>query len=404
MVIILAWRNIWRNKGRSLVVMSSIVVGIWALIFGHGFMNGFIVGYMAEIINHDVSNLQIHNHGFKNDYDVTLYLKNGNEKALEIANWNGVKAVATRALVNGMIASPRKAAGVHIRGIDVLKESHVTGLDSLISEGSFFQNIDRNPIVIGNKLAEELKVKVRSKVVLTFNDSSGTISAAAFRVDGIITSSSLNISKEYAFVRQEDLTRILGLEGQIHEIAILSDPHFDESQILTQYQTKYPDDLIETWKQIAPELALMQEMYGSMLYVLMVIIMLALVFGIVNTMLMAVLERTKELGMLMAVGMSKIRVYLLVMLETLFLGIISAPFGLLLGFSTITHYTNNGVDLSEYSEGLAAYGYSSILYPYVESEAYSTIVIAVIITAIIGAIYPAWKAIKLRPVEALRTL
>ncbi len=404
MVIVLAWRNIWRNKGRSLVVMGSIVVGIWALIFANGFMNGFMIGYMAEIINHDVSNLQIHNPDFKTDFDVTFSLKNGKEKALEIENWNGIKAVTTRTLVNGMIASPRKAAGVQIRGIDVAKESQVTRLDSLISEGSFFQNIDRNPIVIGNKLAEELKVKVRSKVVLTFNDSSGTISSAAFRVDGIVKSSSLNISKEYAFIRQDDLTRILGMKGQIHEIAILTDPHFDESLIVTNYQNKYPDDLIETWKEIAPELALMQEMYGSMLYVLIIIIMLALVFGIVNTMLMAVLERTKELGMLMAVGMSKIRVYFLVMLETIFLGILSAPFGLLLGYSTITHYANNGVDLSQYSEGLASFGYSSILYPYVESQAYYTIVIAVVVTAIIGAIYPAWKAIKLRPVEALHSL
>lgn len=404
MVIVLAWRNIWRNKGRSLVVMGSIVVGIWALIFANGFMNGFMIGYMTEIINHDVSNLQIHNPDFKTDFDVTFSLKNGKEKALEIENWNGIKAVTTRTLVNGMIASPRKAAGVQIRGIDVAKESQVTRLDSLISEGSFFQNIDRNPIVIGNKLAEELKVKVRSKVVLTFNDSSGTISSAAFRVDGIVKSSSLNISKEYAFIRQDDLTRILGMKGQIHEIAILTDPHFDESLIVTNYQNKYPDDLIETWKEIAPELALMQEMYGSMLYVLIIIIMLALVFGIVNTMLMAVLERTKELGMLMAVGMSKIRVYFLVMLETIFLGILSAPFGLLLGYSTITHYANNGVDLSQYSEGLASFGYSSILYPYVESQAYYTIVIAVVVTAIIGAIYPAWKAIKLRPVEALHSL
>jgi ABC-type antimicrobial peptide transport system permease subunit len=190
----------------------------------------------------------------------------------------------------------------------------------------------------------------------------------------------------------------------VHEIAVVTDPLVDEATIVEKYDATLNSDLAETWKEIAPELALLQEMYGSMLYVLLVIIMLALVFGIVNTMLMAVLERFKELGMLMAVGMTKLRVFSMVLLETLYLGVIGAPFGLLAGWLTISYYTNVGVDLSNYSEGLEAFGYSSILYPYVEGSAYITVTIGVIITAFIGAIYPAWKAIKLNPVEALHKI
>ena len=136
----------------------------------------------------------------------------------------------------------------------------------------------------------------------------------------------------------------------------------------------------------------------------MAIIMVALVFGIVNTMLMAVLERFRELGMLMAVGMTKIRVFLMVMLETLYLGIVGAPFGLLFGWLTIGYYASVGVDMSNYSEGLESFGYSSILYPYVQGSVYPQIVIAVLVTAFIGAIYPAWKAVKLKPVEALHSI
>ena len=404
MILKIAWKNVWRSRGRSLVVIGAIVVGIWALLFGTGFMNGFMVSYMADIINHDVSNLQIHNPEFKNDYDINFYIPDGMKKAEEVRNWQGVRGATTRIIVNGMVASSRKAAGVQIRGVDVQNEAIVTRLDSLISEGAYFEGIKKNPIIIGEKIAEELKVKIRSKVVLTFNDGNGDITAGAFRVVGIVKSSSIKINGQYAFVRQEDLFKILANGNHIHEIAMVTDSQIDEESIVNKYNEKYPVDLAESWRKIAPELAFMQEMYSQMLYILLVIIMTALVFGIVNTMLMAVLERMRELGMLMAIGMTKLRVFLMVLVETIYLSIVGAPVGLFVGWITIRYYQNVGVDLTNYSEGLEAFGYSSILYPYLEVNAYIVVTIGVAVTAFIGAIYPAWKAVKLNPVEALHKI
>jgi len=400
----IAWRNVWRNYGRSLVVIGSFVVGIWALLFGTGFMNGFMVSYSANIIENDISNIQIHNPEFKKDLDIKYPLNNGHEKALETRQWEGVKALTTRSIVTGMIASPQKANGVQIRGIEIDNEALVTNLDSLISEGKYFNGEKRNTIIIGSKMAENLKVKVRSKVVLTFNNIDGDITAGAFRVIGIVKSSSLNINQLYAYVKQNDLNKLLGIGDEIHEIAIVTKPQVDESSIIDKYNLNFDGDLAESWREISPELAFMEEMYGSMLYVLMAIIMTALIFGIVNTMLMAVLERTRELGVLMAVGMNRGRIYLMIMLETIYLGLVGAPLGLLVGWLSILYYQNTGVDLTNYSEGLEAFGYSSILYPYVDSDTYMIITIGVIITAIIGALYPAWKATRLNPVEAIHTI
>jgi putative ABC transport system permease protein len=404
MILKIAWKNVWRSRGRSMVVMGAIVVGIWALLFGTGFMNGFMVSYMADIINHDVSNIQVHHPEFKTDYDIKFYIPDGEKKAQELRTWQGVRGATTRTIVNGMIASSRKASGTQIRGIDVQNEAIVTQLDSLISEGKYFEGIKRNPIVIGEKLAEELKVKVRSKVVLTFNDGNGDITAAAFRVVGIAKSSSLKINGQYAFVRQMDLLKILANGNHVHELAIVTDSQIDEELLVAKYNKKYGGDIAESWRIVAPEVALMQEMYSQMLYILLVIIMLALVFGIVNTMLMAVLERMRELGMLMAIGMNKLRVFLMVMVETIYLSIVGAPIGLLVGWLTILYFQNTGVDLSNYSEGLESFGYSSILYPYLEPDAYIIVTVGVVVTAFVGAIYPAWKAVKLNPVEALHKI
>jgi ABC-type antimicrobial peptide transport system permease subunit len=132
--------------------------------------------------------------------------------------------------------------------------------------------------------------------------------------------------------------------------------------------------------------------------------MIALIFGIINTMLMAVLERYRELGMLMAIGMNKWRVYMMIVIETIFLSLVGGPLGILLGMLTMNWLGIQGIDLSAYSEGLREYGYSNILYPYIENSTYIYVTIGVIITALLGALYPAYKAIKLNPTEALHTV
>jgi len=401
MILKIAWKNVWRSRGRSAVVMGSIVVGIWALIFGTGFMNGFMESYMADVINHDVSNFQIHNPQFKKDYDVKLFIPDGEQKAEEIRTWPGVKVTTSRAILNGMISSSRKGSGIQIRGIDPKEEAEVTRLDSLIIEGTYFEGMSRNPIVIGEKLAEELKIKLKSKVVLTFNDAKGNLTAAAYRVVGIVKSSSVKINSQYAYVRKQDLFKNLANGANVHEIAVVTNEQTDEEILVAKYNEKYKEDKAESWREIAPELAILQEMYSQSLYILLVIIMLALAFGIVNTMLMAVLERTRELGMLMAIGMNKVRVFFMVVVETIYLSAVGTPFGLFISWLTIKYYRNVGVDLSNYSEGLESFGYSSILYPFVTGDAYVIVSIGVVITAIVGALYPAWKAIKLNPVEAL---
>jgi ABC-type lipoprotein release transport system permease subunit len=386
------------------VVIGSIVVGVWAILAGTAFMNGFMVSYSADMIEHDISNIQIHNPDFKTDFDINYFINNSEEKVEEISNWEGVLGATSRIISNGMISSPQKAGGVQIRGIDPEKEAIVTGLDSMLIEGAYFEGVKRNPIIIGSKMAKNLKVNVRSKVVLTFTDSNGDVTAGAFRVVGIIKSSSISINELYAFVRKDDISSLLRMNGEAHEIAVLTDKQYDENIIVSKYKEEYPNDLVETWREIAPELQFMQEMYSSMLYVLMAIIMTALVFGIVNTMLMAVLERTKELGILMAIGMNRIRVFFMIVLETIFISFIGSPVGLLVGAINIYMYSDKGVDLSNYSEGLEAFGYSSFLYPYLEPKVYIIVTIAVFITAIIASLYPAYKAIRLKPVEAIHSI
>jgi ABC-type lipoprotein release transport system permease subunit len=137
--------------------------------------------------------------------------------------------------------------------------------------------------------------------------------------------------------------------------------------------------------------------------IFMIIILAALAFGIVNTMLMVVLERTKELGMLTAIGMNKRRVFSLIMLESVFLSVVGGIAGMIIGYITIVLTSKNGINLSQYAEGFEAYGYSAHFFPQIDVKFFIIITIMIIVTGIISSIYPALKALKLNPVEAIRT-
>ncbi len=404
MLLKISWRNVWRNKSRSLIVISSIAVGVWALVAGTGFMNGFMVSYISDSITYNTSNIQVHHTKFSADKDINIFISNASEKTAHLGQIPGVTGATKRVIVNGMIASAKKASGVEIRGIDVENEQQVTHLDSALIDGAYFEGIKRNPVLIGSKLAEELNVKIRSKIVLTFSDSEGEMISGAFRVVGIIKVSAVNLNEFTAIVRDSDIQPLLGIGNNYHEIAAVTETQIDEQQIISEYESTYKEDLVQDWKEIAPELAYASDMFANMLYILMGVILTALIFGIVNTMLMAVLERIKELGMLMAVGMVKSKVFLMILVETIFLGMVGTPIGLLLGYLNVRYYQDRGVDLTEYSEGLEAFGYSSQLFPYLESSVYITVSIGVFITTIIAAAYPAYKAISLKPVEALHKI
>ncbi|MBS1544418.1 MAG: ABC transporter permease [Bacteroidetes bacterium] len=403
MLAIIAWRNVWRNRTRSGVVIGSMVVGIWALAFGGGFMQSFMIGYIRSSIQHETSNGQIHHPEFSQDQDVNYVIHDPDAILSFLKQQRQVRNICTRSIVNGMISSSRQATGIRIVGVDPAFEAAVTQLDSLVNAGEYFDHVS-HPVLIGEKLAEKLKVKVKSKVVLTFQDINGNITAGQFRVAGILHAASLVINESSAFVVRESLNRLLGIPDAVHEIAFTTIDGTDDKAFASQISKAFPDEKAEYWGDLSPTLVFMQQWMGVTLRILIVIIMMALAFGIVNTMLMAVLERMRELGVLMALGMKRSRVFFMIMYETIFLSTVGGPLGLLAGSATVSYLGEKGIDLSNYSEGLEAIGYENILYPSLAMTDYAQIVTGVLITAVLASVYPAWKAIQYNPVEAIHSL
>lgn len=404
MIPLVAWRNIWRHKIRSLVVISAIAIGLWAGVFMMAFSWGMYKQYLTETVETNLSHIQIHNPGFNDDRE-TKYLLVQSTKIFEFINTlNEVKAVARRTISSGMVSSPTTASGVSINGIFPKEENEVTKLASKVVEGKYLDSIGRNPILIGSKLAKKLKVKLKNKIILTFQDTAGEIVAGAFRVAGIYKSKNTTLEEMNVYIRSNDLNRLLVTDNSIHEIAVLLNNDKNLDLVRDKLKSEFKGTDIKTWRELAPELDLIINSFNVYMYIFVGIILLALTFGIVNTMLMAVLERVRELGMLMAIGMSRVRIFLMIMLETIYLALVGGPFGLFIGYFTIKWTGNAGIDMSMFSEGLSSYGFSTMVYPELDSGYYLPITLMTIITAVLSAIYPALRALRLKPTEAIRKI
>ncbi len=406
-----------------MVVIASIAVGSWAVIFMSSFSNGLVSSYIERAIQHEFSHLQFHHPGFLKDKEIEFTLEDADVLLQEIKADDKVAAAAVRSLSNAMLASAKVARGILVKGIDPEDEAALTGLDKLVVEGDYLNTKKKNTILISKKIAEKLQVKIRSKVVLTFQDFESEIVAGAFRVAGIFETDNNRFDVANCFIRRKDMNKLLGAPIKInaapvlteapakmepantaHEIAVYLKDHEDIAGITTAFQGKYPALKVQNYKELSPDVELMESQIEISSIIFMVIVMLALVFGIINTMLMAVLERYKELGVLMAIGMGKGKVFVMIVLETLMLALVAAPIGLAIGYLSVKFFEDKGIDLSAFSAGMREFGMSEIVYPNIESTLYVQLTIAVAITALLASLYPAWKAVRLKPIEAIRKI
>jgi putative ABC transport system permease protein len=402
MIWAVSLRNIWRNKIRSSIIMASIAIGIFAGVFSWAFYRGMINQRVQSAIMTESSSIQIHEPNYLQNPEQKNYIPNLSQIATRVNNIEGVQAVSNRIIVDAMAASAETGSGVKVMGIDPEIEKNVTNIYSKITEGTYFEGEASTPVVIGVYIAQKLSVKLRSRIVITLQNMDGTITSGLFRVEGIYNTSNSGFDERNVFVKRDDLAGLIGLDPSSgHELAVLLKNNEQLDAMKGIIQTDYPGLDVKTWKQLMPEVSLMQETMDFSMYIFMGIILAALIFGIVNTMLMAVLERFKELGMLMAVGLNKIRVFTMIVLETTFLSLYGGFAGIILGYVITWVLNKRGIDLSSLNLAAEKLGFESIVYPAIDPDIAIKVTIMVFITGILASIYPALKALQLKPAEAL---
>ena len=402
MLVKVAWRNIWRNKKRSLIIIGAVTVGLWAGIFLMAFYNGMIEQRINSAITREVSHLQLHHPQFTNDYDISYFLPDGINVLRQITNEPAVKAAAGRVILKGMIASANGSSGITLNGISPEEEQKLTGLKDKITEGRYFEPDKVNEILVSEKTVKKLNLKLNKKTIVTFQDKAGNLASAAFRVCGIYKTINTPYDETNVFVDMTDIDSLAGIDGHLNEIAVL----LRSNDLLNETQQKltrqFPGILTRNWKEISPELGLTVSAGDQMVVIFMGIILLALAFGIVNTMMMAILERTREIGMLLALGMNKLKVFWMILMETFFLIIAGCPVGIILAMGTIAITRKTGINLTRYTEVYGTFGYDPSIYPELTLDQFITIMTMVVITAILSSLFPARRALSLKPAESIK--
>lgn len=403
MIFRIAWRNIWRNKIRSLVIMLSVAIGLFAGIAVLALYKGMMNSRVRTVIYSESGHIQIHHREFRKDYEAQYTLGLSAKSLNDLRKDPAVRFMTTRTITQGMLATTTGSAGVQINGIDRAMENKVSGLAKKIREGKEFDPHKKNQVLIGKKLADKMKLKPGGKLVLTFTDADANLISAAFRVTGIYQSENTPMDERNVYVQQTELNQLLNLGTEAHEIALILQQDAMTLPTTQRLQQQYPTVLVEPWQNLSPETELMIDTVDITSYIIIGIILFALAFGIVNTMLMAILERTQEIGVMMALGMNRLRLFLLVFLETVILTLIGTPLGLGIAWIVTTYYNRHGLNLENMGkEMMNSFGFGTLIYPEFPAEKLAAIMGIVLFTALASCIYPAIKALQLQPIEALR--
>ena len=403
-LIKISWRNIWRNKLRSLVVIFSIVFGLLGGIIIIAMSYGLNEERMNNAVDTYLSHIQIHNNLFSEDYNIKHTINNLDVIEKAINEDERVVSYSKRIVLNGMLSNSNGSYGIQVKGIDPDEEIKVTNTYEKIIDGEYFRSNRDNTILVGKKLADKLNLKLKSKVVITFQDENYELTSLLFRVEGIFRSGNSRYDEMNVFVKNKSITKNLPGFNGYHEMPILLSDIELRGEVKKDLIPISSDNIVEGWDDISKELAYANEMLSAVLYIFMMIILSGLSFGVINTMLMAILERRKEIGMLMSIGMNRYKIFMMISFETIFLSLIALPFGLITSYLIVEYYSVVGIDLSVVEAGLENFGVGTRLYFKVPNEEYFYVSLMVFVISIFSSIFPSIRALKINPVEATKTI
>jgi ABC-type lipoprotein release transport system permease subunit len=386
-------------------MITAIAIGLFAGVFIMAFMQGAVDARIESSTKSELAHVQVHAPRFLENNNIEYFMPGSTEMLAKIESVENVVAASRRLIAEPFIMAAHGTGGGKLLGVDVEKEKQVTDIWEHMVDGTYLEKNSRMPpVVIGQKLAKKLQLKVGSKINVQLVDRDGNLSSKGYRVSGIYKTTNTSYDESHLFVTYEDLQAQLGMENNTaHEIAVLLESGDEAPLVKPAIQKIAGNNEVQTWKEISPEMSLLTDSMDQYMYIFILIILLALCFGIINTMLMAVLERIKEIGMLMAVGMNKRRVFIMIILESIMLTFSGGVLGILLGSAVTKFFETTPINVSMFAEGLEQYGFGAQIYTSLQTETLLTITFLVIITGILSAIYPARKALKLNPAEATRS-
>lgn len=406
-----AWRNVFRNRRRSIIIVTSVAIGVAGSVFIILIMAGMFEQMLNSAIR-SMGHIQIQHPEFADNPGVNKSLAEPAEVIAAIEQTNGVEHWTPRIETRGLARSAVSSAGVMIYGVDAVRESLMTIVADRIIEGQYLtgeSTYRRKEIIIGTKLADKLAIGVGSRMVLTaqgrIEGSDQTeMTSGVYRVVGIFEMPSASMNESIAYINLVDARTLFNMGGDLSQIAVMlrhSDV-LDETQAELQRLLGTDRYEVRTWRDGNRVTVQWAEMFEVVIIIFVVVIFLGAAFGIVNTMLMAVFERTREFGILRAVGTTRWALFRMVIYEAFFISAIGTVLGFLITLILHVVWLRHGLDLSIFAESLASFGADAVIMPEWRIDFILQTVIVVFFMGILAAVWPAVRAARLQPAETMR--
>jgi len=397
----IAWRNLWRNHRRTLIMLLAVAIGVWAMIFMTALMRGMVDQMVEEGIDALPGHVQVHHPDYRDDPSIENSLPAPSEAFVEAMQDPLVTGWTARVRVPAMISSERDNRGITLLGVDPTGETRVGFDPESIVTGRFLESPDDPGVVVGRKLLEQLETDLGKRVVILSQDPDNEIADRGFRIVGVYRAKLPALEERFVYAGRSTVQALLKLDDGISEIAVRGKDYRNVTQLESLVRSAAPLGAeVLDWMAIDSYLGMMMNVMDGFVLVWVIVVFLALSFGLVNTLMMAVFERVREFGLMQALGMKPSAILLQVLLESLYLLLLGLVIGNLLAIASIQPISD-GWDLSAVAEGMAMMGVSSVLYPALKLQDLVLANSVVIVLGVLTSLLPAWRASRYRPVEAI---
>jgi ABC-type lipoprotein release transport system permease subunit len=399
----LAWRNVWRNPRRTTVILIAVIIGVWSMIV----LNALSRGFVENLVDNGISTLTGHIEILAPLYHQDPVVANSIlqpapiEHILETRLPRG-SVWAPRVNVGAIASNARHSAGVTLVGIVPDREAGLSFVGRSVDQGRYLEPGDDEGILVGRALLKDFETRLGYKLVLMAQGTDGQIESRAFLIRGVFHAQLEATEKQYMFVTMPAAQDMLKLGNAVSQFAILLPSSGMAEGEAADLRRELPKGVeVWTWQQLLPMVRAYISLMDGFMYIWNVVVFVAMGFGLVNTVLMAVYERMREFGLLLALGMRPGRILKNVLIEGFYLLFIGAVAGNVLGFVSVWFLGRTGIDLSAFAAGSEYWGMSRVIYPVLAAKDVVAADLTVLALGLLVSLYPAWKASRFKPVEAL---
>ncbi len=396
----LAWRNVWRNPRRTVITLIVVSVGLWSILFFNSLLNGWIQSSKDAALKLLMGEGQIHAVGYMDDPNIDSLMQPPSGELLDALNSDTVEDWAMRIIVPGVVLSEYKTLPVNFMGVDPDAERRVSTIPGDVVQGRYLENIDDDGIILGKHMVERLKTDLGRRVIVMSQNTDGSMSEWSFDVVGIFDSDQ-GVEDFNIFTGLKASQEFLMLEDEIAQVVVTLPDEAELNPSIQVLKDVAPELDVRTWKELNLFLAMTDDFMGIFIFVWLAIVFSMMAIGIVNTQLMAVFERTQEFGLLRALGMKPRRVLLMVTIESAILVGAGAVAGIVLAVLSIWGL-QGGIDLTAYARAMEMVQAGSIIYLDYHPDGMVTYSLVIWILGILIALWPARRASKCSPQEAMR--